>query len=67
MTGIKKRSFSFFPLSFTFVCIRVELIVRGIILEVAGLQAWGNLFLSCVECLTIEYEKLSISCMIQID
>ena len=64
MTGNKKGSFSFFPLSFIFICILVKIIVR---FEVARLQVWGNLFLSCVECLTIEYEELSISCMIKIN
>ena len=61
----KKWSFSFFPLSFIFICILVKIIVR---FKVARLQVWENLiFLSCMECLTIEYEELSISCMIKID
>ena len=35
--------------------------------KVARLQVWGNLFLSYAECLTIEKEELSISCMIKIN
>ena len=64
MTGNKKGSFSFFPLSFIHICMLVKIIVR---FNVARLQVWGNLFLSNVECFTIEYEELSIVCMIKIN
>ena len=63
MTGNKRGvSHSFLCLLFLFA-FEVKIIDR---IEVARLQVWGNLFLSCVECLTIDYEEVSISCMIKI-
>ena len=66
MTGNRKGSFSFFLMSFFFFffTFEVKIIVR---IEVARLQVWGNLFLSYAECLTIEYEEVSISCMIKMN
>ena len=64
MTGNKKGSFSFFPLSYILICMIFKIVVR---FDIARLQVWGSLFFSHEECFPIEYEELSIVCMIKIN